>query len=276
MDQLNLFSTKTISNRSPLKYIGAKYKLYPLFKRLVPNNLKVIASPFFGSGKLEILYSSSRLVKVYGSDNTGPLVNFWNWFQKDPVALCKRLNEWHPISKEFIKECQVAYFENIQGNNLDKAALYYLCNMCVRDGRVFTGTHIFAYKEAGDYTEEEVRKRYRPLIFEPWILNWYNPYISVEHLDCFEALEKYKTLFLYVDPPYIGLEKYYHRKERAEVDLDHEKLSYYLKKHSNKWILSYSEHPDIRKWYKDYPILELDYYYFSNKKRGSELLILNL
>lgn len=80
--------------------------------------------------------------------------------------------------------------------------------------------------------------------------------------------------FFYLDPPYHGTSRDY---RHAEDQLD--RLSTVLPSLKGKWILSYDDHPDVRKAFKGSTIIAVSSHYTvqagSNIKEGKQLLIAN-
>lgn len=77
-------------------------------------------------------------------------------------------------------------------------------------------------------------------------------YVQIECRDFSEILKHYegpRTLF-YVDPPYIGYEKYYRGPDNKRFDWhDHEQLAEFLNTTSAMVALSYYIHPQLDTWY---------------------------
>jgi DNA adenine methylase len=111
--------------------------------------------------------------------------------------------------------------------------------------------------------------------------------VQIECLDFEKVIKKYdsKSTLFYLDPPYIGGEKYYKTKSVNFRHEDHERLARTLKKIRGKFILSYYDHETIRKSYKAFRLVSKDvpkYCVGNNKKNlkkrkpiGQELLIMN-
>jgi len=99
--------------------------------------------------------------------------------------------------------------------------------------------------------------------------------VTLEQQDCCKLIDKYNypDTFLYLDPPYLELEDYY-----GDVDISlHMRLFESLEKTESKWMLSYNNHPVIKKLYADYDVREVELWYtaaLQNNSKG-ELLILN-
>ena len=111
--------------------------------------------------------------------------------------------------------------------------------------------------------------------------------MQIECLDFEKIIEKYdtKNTLFYVDPPYIGGERYYKTKEVEFKQEDHERLAHVLKRIKGKFILSYYDHEIVRRNYKGFKIIIKDVpkYCVGNfrneikqhKPIGHELLVIN-
>ncbi|KKN50492.1 hypothetical protein LCGC14_0632170 [marine sediment metagenome] len=80
--------------------------------------------------------------------------------------------------------------------------------------------------------------------------------------------------FIYLDPPYHGTSREYNHDG---VELD--RLARVLPRLKGKWLLSYDDHPDVRKAFKGYTIIPVVSHYTvqagSNAAPGKQLLIAN-
>lgn len=72
--------------------------------------------------------------------------------------------------------------------------------------------------------------------------------VVIEHRDFEPLIKTYdrKEALFYLDPPYVGTEKYYHVSFGIE---DHQRLAELLKGIKGRFILSYNDDPLIRELY---------------------------
>lgn len=77
--------------------------------------------------------------------------------------------------------------------------------------------------------------------------------VNIEHKDFADLIRVYdrKNALFYLDPPYVGTEKYYNCLFTAE---DHERLRDVLKGIKGRFILSYNDCPSVREAYSEYRI----------------------
>ena len=100
------------------------------------------------------------------------------------------------------------------------------------------------------------------------------PDYDIKHnLDYVEVLDNYnyEDSFFYLDPPYIGKEKYYSNTFEDGIS-DHFRLFNELKKLKGKWLLSYQDPHLLREWYSDY---NFDTYKGNSRYHLSEIIIKN-
>lgn len=86
--------------------------------------------------------------------------------------------------------------------------------------------------------------------------------VRIEHLDFAAALADYDRpdAFFYCDPPYYGSGDT-NQQAYASLDgeaFDHQRLRDALGRVQGRWLLSYDDHPEVRRLYEGYHVLELD------------------
>ncbi len=111
--------------------------------------------------------------------------------------------------------------------------------------------------------------------------------VQIECLDFEKIIEKYdsKSTLFYLDPPYIGGERYYKTNSVNFKQEDHTRLADVLMRINGKFILSYYDHEFIRKSYRTFTIVSKDVPKYrvrssnnisqNHKPIGYELLIMN-
>nr|BAV59432.1 modification methylase [Candidatus Endomicrobium sp. MdDo-005] len=278
---------------SPLRYPGGKSLAVGLIVELIPDGVKKLVSPFFGGGSVEIACSRELEIKVIGYDIFDILVNYWQMQIDNPPELCKKLSEIRPTKENYlkIKEILKKYWnEEIILNNLELAAFYFF-NYNLSYGPGFLGWMSSIYQDEKKYktTLDRVKN------FAPKNLNVF--------CDIFgNVIPRHKNDFLYCDPPYFleGDSKMFkgiYPQRNFPVHhkgFDHNLLCDLLKKHRGGFILSYNDCSDIRRMYKDYKIVDVQWQYTlgqgekrigknrikngtnSNIKKSHEILILGV
>lgn len=248
-----------------LRYPGGKSRAIKKIVQYFPKDLKEICSPFFGGGSIE-LELESKGVRVYGYDSFDLLVNFWKyamWHRNRNNTnefIFRVLSMYQDgITKEEFKSWQ-KHLANYKELDDHSASVFYMLNRCS-----FSGTTLSGGMSLGTprFTRSSVD---RLIDFKPKNL-------SVDCLDFEESINKHKDIFKYCDPPYLIESNLYGNKGDKHKNFDHERLFRVLNNNDN-WILSYNDCDWVRKTYKDYKIVELNFSYGMSKSK-TELLIIN-
>jgi site-specific DNA-adenine methylase len=149
---------------SPLRYAGGKSKAIGLILSNLPKlNRKLIVSPFFGGGSVELCLSQELDIQVIGYDIFGLLVNFWNTLINNKNEFIEQLKKFEITESEFTYNRHVLlnYWDKIKPKDLvyntkkkvdlkeadlkvldDNAllqAVYYYYNMTLSYGPMFLG-----------------------------------------------------------------------------------------------------------------------------------------
>lgn len=252
--------TQNYSYKSPLNYPGGKRKTWKYFKEVFPSNIEILVSPFCGGCGLELLCASNN-IKVIASDFSEPLINFWQYYQKDSNALINRALKLFPLSYEETRSFYLNQLEHncksIEGNVLtdfERAVIYFLINK-----QSFRGIGL-AQSPQKTNPQGVANKQ---LIESN--KGWYNPNITFLHNDYKNILDQYNGNFMYFDPPYVGAEHFYGSNISGRNTFDHKEFRNKITSLNNQWILSYRKHDLIVDLYKDFRIVE---YNFAHHYRG--------
>ena len=270
-----------------IRYMGGKeYAKKKLFS-YVPPEIKVIASPFVGSGAFE-LYAAAKGIRVHAYDNLPALVRHWNIMLESAGEVIRMANKMFPVKQSILKDLIVS--EKIHSTDAfpngfpspSHDIIFAALAMCMtRQG--FNGYYMKTnyFRDIGD----PVLDRFEPWDEDYWD-NWGNSNISVDVLDWTETLKRHKTDFVFCDPPYLGLEHYYGQYETKETKytqppFDHERLAHELAQHENGAIITYQSDKEgvIKSLYRNnFEIIETRWHQGSRKSQGTddatELIIL--
>jgi len=242
-----------------IRYIGSKKWLREHVDAMLPENLEMLISPFFGSGQIEYHVARRRPhVTVQGSDIFKPVVDFHRLL---PVQSLLAFAGQH-LEKEAVKQMV-----------LDIAATDDLTSAV----SAFVVLHYSFNGKFGTY----VRKKPISVKTVNQISKLSLPNVTVAQRDCFEVLSslpKDRRICVYLDPPYVieyQHDRYYRGEKQGDIWTFQEKLAEAIKDASVPFILSINDSPEIRKLYAGYSIQQL-----RNPKTRSktkyELLIHNL
>ena len=248
-------------NGLPLRYAGGKSRAVGHIIEHIPDNVKVLASPFFGGGSIEIACAKELGIKVHGYDIFNILTNYWEVQIKSPKLLAKRIRKFKPTEKCYrnVKNRLKQHWngEKPITNKVELAAIYWF-NHNLSYGPGFLGWM------SKIYTNES---RVKKMIDK--VENFECPKITVNEGTFDKSLLKHKNDFLYCDPPYYleGDSKMFkgiYPQRNFPVHhngFDHEKLRDILHNHKEGFVLSYNDCETIRDWYKDFDIHEVQWQY---------------
>lgn len=254
-------------------WVGGKKRLAKDIVALLPEDRESYIEVFGGGGK--VLFQKDKLsgeVEVY-NDIHSDLVNLFQ-VVRDKLTAFKRRQYYILSSREeyaaFIKRYKAGQFKD----EIDRAIVFYVLVKTSFGAGVTTGwgySKVRPPKYPACLDDlEKVRER---------LVRVYIENLSFERL-----IPKYDRpgAVFYCDPPYyITLEKqgYYQHELTAE---DHVKLRDVLSRIEGRFILSYDDHPEVRRLYKGFNIQETRPIHYSlNNREGqparhqTELLITN-
>ncbi len=245
---------------SPLRYAGGKSWAVGFVIEQLPDNINRLISPFFGGGSIEIAVAKELGIPVLGFDIFDILINYWKIQIEKPHALYKELLKLKPDKEtyNFVKEKLKSHWEGKIKLPPLKLAAYYYFNHNLSYGPGFLGWMSKVY--ANEKTYYKLLER---------VKNFNVKNIKVECASFEKVIPKFKKDFLYCDPPYyLGddstLFKGLYPQRNFPIHHDnfnHELLRDILLEHKGGFILSYNDSPTIRKWYKNFEIIELPIHY---------------
>ncbi len=248
---------QNFTSKSPLRYPGGKSRGVQTITSFFPKNLRVLLSPFFGGGSIE-LFLASKGIKVLGYDIFGPLVEFWQCLLNNPEMLALEVAKYLPLPKE--KFYQLQNSQNEFTSKLERAAIFYVLNRASFSGSTLSGGMSPQHPRFNKTSIERIK-------------DFYNPNISIEQLDFKESLKMYPNIFAYLDPPYLIKNSLYGHKGNTHKEFDHNSLSLMLS-NREKWILSYNDCNEIRDLYSQFYIFTPEWKYgMSSDKSSKEVLI---
>ena len=277
----------------PLRYPGGKSLAVGHIIEQIPDKTAEIMSPFFGGGAVEIACSKELGMKVHGYDVFEILTAYWQMQISEPEKLADAVRKFEPTFSQYskIKERLKQHWNETRPieNQMDLAAHYWF-NHNLSYGPGFLGWMSKLYED---------KNRFKRMTDK--IANFKPGDICVEAETFEKSIPKHKRTFLYCDPPYYldgdsrmfrGI--YPQRNFPVHhLGFDHDLLRELLAEHDEGFILSYNDCSHIRKLYKKYRIVEVEWQYTlgqgetrigknrqaveaDHTKKSHELLILNL
>ena len=239
---------RKISYKPPCRYPGGKHYA----KRFILPHIEFypeMVSPFIGGGSIE-LSLTKRGTKIYGYDMFLPLVDFWKHNIKDSISLY--LSAKHIIEKNYDN---MEYFRMLRDNihrieqSKERAiAFFVLSNTLHAGGSLRSGVRKMRFDSKTNRVMCGPRKN-KSFVPPKKTSIFFNPLITVEHLDFRESLEKHRNMPAYLDPPYPNASPLYGDNRLYHEEFPHELLAKILYERRTPWYLSYSDCEDVRYLY---------------------------
>lgn len=244
--------------RSPLRYPGGKTRAIKSIYSCIPESETKLCSPFLGGASIEL--ACTTRMQVHGADIFGPLIDFWQVLMDKPTVLVSRVQQYFPLSKPKFYSLQKRYV-NLK-SKVERAAAFYVLNRSS-----FSGTTLSGGMSPGHprFTHSSIDRLSKFKVNN----------LTVECADFRDVIPKHEDAFLYLDPPYMNGQALYGIKGDKHRGFEHEELAELLYKR-DRWVLSYNDCDEIRKCYKDYTILSIEWIYgMSKDKQSREVLVLS-
>ncbi len=268
---------------SPLRYPGSKPNLVEYFESFLRENLlwgAEIVEPYAGSASLSLaLLRSGAASKAVLVERDPLLYALWKQIKRDPVALCRRLRD---VSVTLATWRRMQRF--LLADRPSDAEILDLAVACVFLNRTnFSG--ILGAKPIGGMSQRsdymiDCRFNKKTLISGIESAAELAPRLRVVFGDAISYMRRNARAFeerasvVYVDPPYYvqGRKLYrYHYSDR-----DHQRLASFLDASAFKWVVSYDNHPFIRRLFRNQTVVPIWLnYVVKQSRRAEELLISN-
>ena len=237
--------------RGLLSYFGGKSKVSDRIVDEMPTDLVRLVSPFAGGAAVEFA-AAARGIEVLAYDADLLLANFWRQVTADAPAVAAAAWRWHPCTKDRYDHL-VATLQTIR-DPLEAAAAYYTISKACYAGKL----------ESYGYTRQPNRRDLDQLA------RWQPPGpIRFAAGDWRTTIARHPTTYLYLDPPYPDM--HYYRYERTTFD--HHGLAAALHRHRAGWLLSYPDHPLVRRLHAGDDIRPFHLRYQTTDRPGRELII---
>ena len=247
------------SIRSPLRYPGGKSRAVKRILSYFPDDLDILASPFFGGGSVELACVSNG-IRVYGYDAFEPLVNFWQATLENADEVARVARRYHPLSRTQFYALQKRFFKRT--DRVEQAAAFFALNRSS-----YSGTTLSGGMSPG-------HPRFTPSAIER-LAEFEANLLEVECADFKDSLARHPNDFLYLDPPYANGGRLYGARGDMHEGFDHIGLSDILKSRDG-WVLSYNDCEMVRDLYSGHNFVTPEWTYGMNSsKESNEALILS-
>lgn len=270
--------------KSPLRYPGAKSKLYEYIKRLLEIEGLVgctFYEPFAGSAILSFLLLENKIVKKVVINEKDPLLYyFWKAVFEHTEELIEKINKTE-IDMKVWKECaKYRSLEYLEGKSCVEIGFAGLFLNRTNFSGILKANPLGGLEQKSQY-KIDCRFNKTSIIKSIYDIAKYRNMVSISNLDAIDFMKKvlkYKRntkTFVYIDPPYYkegpGLYRYYFK------EIQHKSLAKYIKSKTFPWLLSYDDVTQIRELYNRRTCVKLFLdYSVKTSKKGQEILISNL
>ena len=252
--------------RSPLCWIGGKSKLVRELQKRTPQH-RVYVEPFAGAAWLFFAKEPAEVNVL--NDIDGHLMDFYRYLKTSDKFGCdmtpsmekwKRIRDRYNLGEKIVPCDYIYVLKHSYG--------------CKPGDLSPSPSHMKRCETLANPSECKVShlKRnfnsYRDLLLKAILMK----------KDYRDIIRKYdsKDTFFYLDPPYHGIECPY-----VSCDLNPEQIARAVRGLKGKFLLSYNDHPDVRRAFRSYRIEEVSQIYEVSKastgttKQVTELLIRN-
>ena len=231
---------------SPLRFPGGKTRACKTFMKYLPEDVKIICSPFFGGGSFELYCLINYCIRILAYDLFESLVVFWNCLLEDSRRLADSVSRYLPVvTKEQFYRLQRT-FEQIK-DPWERAGATFILNRTSFSGAMASGG--FSPLENGKngrFNENNVE----------FIENFRVPkeMLTVKQASFEVSIPRHPDEFLFLDPPYMVESKLYGRRGDLQ-NIDHELLADMLHSRGN-WMLCYNDCVQVKRLYHSYVIID--------------------
>jgi DNA adenine methylase len=264
---------------SPLRYPGGKGRLSGFVRRIFEENKLLdghYAEPYAGGAAVALsLLFMEYASNIHINDISKPVYYFWKAVLTQTDELCRMITDKKVTIPQWKRQRNILRdFRN--HTHVEVAFSMFFLNRTNRSGIIHTGGVIGGNDQSGEW-KIDARYNKQELISRIEAIASYSNRINVTNKDAEDFLSDTvpmlptKTL-IFLDPPYFQqgqslYENHYHSE-------DHVRLSGVVKKRLKRhWMISYDNHPEIRKAYKGSPKLTYSLGYSAARRyEGSEVM----
>jgi len=219
-------------------YTGGKTFLLKKLLPLIPPH-RVYVEVFGGSAAL--LFAKPPSQQEAYNDIDSNLYNLFMVVRDRKDEFLKRL-EWLPYCRELYQTFTKDLDEGKIVDPLERAIAFYYCLRSCFAGRWGTG---WAFGRIGSRAKAYSNSRFNLNGIAERIRH-----LHVDHLDFRRCIKNWDgaDTFFFIDPPYLDVKQ---ANKLAMTEQDHVDLADLLLSVQGKWLLTYGNHPLIRKLYRN-------------------------
>lgn len=226
--------------KSFIGWIGGKSQLKKVIIPMIPEDCDRYIEVCGGAGW--VLFGKepkSGQMEVF-NDTDSNLINLYLQVKNNCDELCREIDKLH--SRELFTMYRQNFAINKPITDVERAAQYLYLIKCS------FGSNRYSFATA-------TKRLYNTIDYLPKVYDRLKNVI-IENLDFEKLIKTYDrpNAVFYVDPPYVGTEKYYNGQFGYD---DHKRLIHILRGIKGRFILSYNDCELVRDLYRDFNIIEV-------------------
>ena len=256
--------------RSPIKWVGGKYKLRKQLVQMLPPHACYVE--VFGGAAWVLFAKEPSKVEVL-NDIDGELINFFRVIQDKPETFIESF-EWTLISRDEFERLKHLSTEGM--TNLERAYRFYYLIMASWGGEFHSPRFQTSVNDGGHGNRligaiKNLHQRVMPAHHRLRT-------VIIENLDWNECIDRYdrEGVVMYLDPPYPGNNvNYQHNLRQWE---HHVQIVERLQETKAKWLLSTYDLPPLRELFSGFFITRATFasgMAGSNGRRNHEIIVSN-
>ena len=260
-----------MSNPSPLRYPGGKYKIRKLIELLVNKSNsrhKLYVEPFGGGAGVALdLLMRNIVTHIIINDYDRAIYSFWSACVDDSDALIYRILNTPVTIEEWHRQREI--YRTSTGYSVDYAFATLFLNRTNHSGILSSGM-IGGRKQ--DKLKLDVRFNKNAIVKKIEEIKRFRNMIVAFDRNWEELIRTWDSyVFFYLDPPYYEKGSMLYRHSFSYEQ--HKKLRQRLDSLKSPWALSYDDCEEIRELYRGVPYLTFSMNYsIANKGKGNEIM----
>jgi DNA adenine methylase len=260
--------------KSPFRYPGGKGFLTDLLRQKameMPGPSRAYAEPFCGGAGAAInLLLDGDVDKIFLNDLDPCVYSAWVALVTETERFIDRIRLTDITVEEWHKQKAVAA-SHTSGYSFEAGFATFFLNRTSRAGIVIGSGPIGGYGQTGTW-KIDARFYRETMIKRITAVGLRQDNISISNMPAVKFIEnleltaEVKNTFIFIDPPYfeIGSRLYLD----GMIDGGHLSLSKLLSNGlTASWLMTYDDHPEIRRLYKDFNMTELEVLYSLQRQR---------
>lgn len=270
---------RLIRHHSPLRYPGGKGRLAGFVQQIFKRNKLVdghYAEPYAGGAAVALaLLFGEYASHIYINDIWEPVYHFWKSALDDTDEICRLIRDKDVTAEEWARQREIIRNPE-KHSRIELGYSMFFLNRTNRSGIVHTGGMIGGHSQSGVW-KLDARFNKKELIARIESIARYRSRIHLSNRDAERFLATTvaslpSKALAFLDPPYFTQgQNLYENHYQPE---DHLRIAELVTRGvGSNWIVSYDNHPEIRKAYKGSPRLVYSLPYSAARRyEGSEVM----